>query len=756
MKTKPLFYLAAALLLAGCNATDLTEVNGKIDSLKNEVNTLTDRVAANENAIRVLQKASANSYAISSVEEFTAADGTSGWTIYFTNNAEPPITIYNGKNGKDGEQGSTATIDVEVKENCVVFTIGDQVVEIPLGKTFNLSFDRQSLGIAGGQTETLDYTLAGGDDKTTLDYIGGYDYKVVITKKAADRGTVAITAPDPAVSDRIAIIADDNAGHTSIKVIVIDALNYYANVTDVTEDIIPAEGGTVSATVTSNIDNYTLDIDQEWLSLIETRAETTKTYTFQAEANDGFELRTVTVTVRDADNVPVQQFSFAQAGKEFDPGNGTQENPYRLRTYNDLCNLREKMVPQGNTDNPQYVYVELFNDIDCEGRSMYEVDGSGERPIHFDGKNHTVRNIGVHRMTMFGFLWGTVKNLNIENAHWNGSNYYEGGFAAGEHGGILCATVGLVGWGRNHAGHVENVHIYNSSVEYGCNPGDVGWQGSAGILCGELAYEGSSIKNCSAENCTITGDFYTGGLVGIANGKCGKVTIENCFTSGTVSSGATLPTGGDNNGDFFNPTSDNTFNVKLGYAGGIVGFAHNADIRNCYSTASCINTDTDRGVAGGIVAVIVGDTSVQNCWASGEIHSTINGGGIVGTSGFYYSYNNLVDGCIAWNDLIANAGGQNESGPVTGWYYFGTNGSGNSDTYAPNKASNGYSKEGLVVTLAGAGVDRSEFTGASYETGIPYYTGQVTSDIIGAAKVIGWDESVWDLSGELPKLFWQK
>ena len=749
MRTKHLVYLAAAALVLSCTPTDLSEVNGKINALQDQIDKLDDRIAANENAIRVLQKAGTDALYIEKVERFESADGSrSGWTIIFTDKTS--VTIYDGL---DGEAGQGAAIDVEVGEDSVTFILPGETIVIPLSKAFRLEFKEQKIGLAAGQTLSLDYTITGATPETTVDYIGGLDYKITITP-AEDKasGKVEITAPDPVVSDRIAIIADDNNGHTSVKVIVIDALNVYAIVTDITADPIPAEGGTVEATITSNIDGYTLDIDVDWLAITATKAETTLTYTFTAQPNESYEGRTANVAVKDAEGTEVQKFSFFQQAKEFDPGNGTEENPYRLRTYDELCNLRDKMIWQGDRlDNPQFVYVELASDIDCGGRSMYEVDGSGERPIHFDGKGHTVSNIGVHRMTMFGFLWGTIKNLNIDNAHWNGSNYYEGDFAAGEHGGILCATVGLVGWGRNHAGHVENVHIYNSSVEYGCNPGDVGWNGSAGIICGELAYEGSSIVNCSAENCTVTGDFMTGLLVGVANGKCGKVTIENCFTSGTVNGGAVLPTG-DSGGDFLNPFSINSYNVKLGYTGGIVGGAHNAEIKNCYSTAAVNNTDTERGVAGDIAGVLIQNALVKNCWSGGEIHSTVNGGGIVGSSSFYISEGNAIEGCIAWNDLVANANGPVDSGPVAGWFHYGANGGGGA---TPNTATGNYSKTSLVVTIEGNPVDRSA---DAYDeaTGYGWVTGTQTDDIIGAAKAIGWDESIWDLSGELPVLKWQK
>ena len=757
MKVKHLLFLSAAVLAFGCQKTDLSQVNDRMDDLEELVGKFDERISANENALRVITQATANMVYITDVQPFTSADGSkTGWTITFTDKTS--ITVYNGLNGTDGQDGQTPSIDVEVQEDCVVFILPDKTVTIPLSKPFSLDFKEQNVGIAAGQTLSLEYTITGATPETTVDYIGGLNYKVKIIpgNDGNASGKVELTAPDPAVNDRIAFIADDNNGHTSIKVIVLDALNQYATVTDITEGPIPAEGGTVEATVTSNIDGYTLDIDQAWLTVVGTRAETVKTYTFQAEANETYDIRTATVTVKDAEGTAVQSFSFVQEAKVFDPGDGSEANPYRLRTRDDLLGLRDKLIPQGNTDNPQYVYFEMVNDIDCGNASLYEFDPSGERPIHFDGKGYTLRNVGVHRMTIFGFLWGTVKNLNIDNAHWNGSDYHEGGQTPGEHGAILCATVGLVGWGRNHAGHVENVHITNSSVEYKCNPGDVGWNGSAGIICGELAYEGSSIVNCSAENCTISGDFETGGLVGVANGKCGKVIIENCFTSGTLTCDAVRPEGPSGD-DFLNPYNVNSFNVECGYGGGIVGTAHNAEIKNCYSTMTVTNTHPGRGYAGGIVGCVINDVLVENCWAGGNIEGTVNAGGIIGCSAFYHSSNDSVKGSIAWNDLVCNHG-ESKIGAITGWFQHGEGGNG-AEGYIPHTAENNFHKSTLVILHNGEepadGFDR--YADYHHETeGWWWVSGQATDDIIGAAKTIGWDQGIWDLSGATPKLFWQK
>jgi hypothetical protein len=94
-----------------------------------------------------------------------------------------------------------------------------------------------------------------------------------------------------------------------------------------------------------------------------------------------------------------------------------------------------------------------------------------------------------------------------------------------------------------------------------------------------------------------------GGIAGINNG-----TIENCYTTGTISGSI---------GSSF---------------GGIAG-AGNGTIRNCYSTVNITinnNTLTNARGIGGIIGYMTTGGTVQNCYATGNITGAQRVGGIAG------------------------------------------------------------------------------------------------------------------------------
>ena len=105
---KKLFYLltAAVLLLTSCREYDDSELIGRVDNLEERVSrleTLCNQMNTNISSLQTIVSALQQNDYITSVTPVTEGDATIGYTITFTQSA--PITIYHGKNGRDGQDG---------------------------------------------------------------------------------------------------------------------------------------------------------------------------------------------------------------------------------------------------------------------------------------------------------------------------------------------------------------------------------------------------------------------------------------------------------------------------------------------------------------------------------------------------------------------------------------------------------------------------------------------------------------------------
>ena len=169
------------------------------------------------------------------------------------------------------------------------------------------------------------------------------------------------------------------------------------------------------------------------------------------------------------------------------------------------------------------------------------------------------------------------------------------------------------------------------------------------------------VLNLTLENCTFrNGNMNNGAIAGILN----KGTIDNCtVTSCTISSETSGPS-----------------------SGGIVGELFGGSITNCTVSGSTIAaTSTTGGLAGGIVAYIMGSATVSGCQVTGtdEKPTTITcssnyydsasncTGGIVGNcSDFNYDVISISNNKVSGNTTISsvdNYGGDNTcAGAIVG------------------------------------------------------------------------------------------
>ena len=148
-----------------------------------------------------------------------------------------------------------------------------------------------------------------------------------------------------------------------------------------------------------------------------------------------------------------------------------------------------------------YTNCTLAADIDMAGQSWTTI--SRDYYGTFDGAGRTISQISGG---LFEDVYGTVKNLTIQEASVSGSRNYTGMIAD-----------------ELSRGNIENCHVVGGTVT-----GDTHAGGVAGII-----YSQATVRACSS-SATVNGSTFTGGIAGQNNG-----TILSCHATGTVT--ATSP-----------------------------------------------------------------------------------------------------------------------------------------------------------------------------------------------------------------------
>lgn len=146
-------------------------------------------------------------------------------------------------------------LDAEGKN--VIFTFQDNstitIPVVPVVKKLQLLFDEtQIASIMSGATATVDYEISGPEDETVeFDTFENNGYKVVVTPADATKGTIAVTAPDPAVKGKVLFILTGSKGSSFVKTVTINANP--AVTPDKTEYNVDSKAGEVEITVAANI-----------------------------------------------------------------------------------------------------------------------------------------------------------------------------------------------------------------------------------------------------------------------------------------------------------------------------------------------------------------------------------------------------------------------------------------------------------------------------------------------------------------------
>jgi hypothetical protein len=291
-------------------------------------------------------------------------------------------------------------------------------------------------------------------------------------------------------------------------------------------------------------------------------------------------------------------------------GAGTEADPYRIYTKEELANMNAK---------GHYI---LMNDIDLSSVSNWTpIAENSTISGSFNGQNYTISGLTVNSTNSNAGLFAactdmTIKNLNLAVKKISGSG----------------AVGSLVAKSTNS--QFENCHVTITSSIKGVN--------EVGGLIG-LAQKGTIIKNSSVTG-VVQGGSSVGGVVGSLNGKISKSTYNGTITS-TTSSAKLGGIVGVNAASVSECKSSGKVacTASGSIVGGLIGENGKYSIENCYSTM----TVTANKYAGGLVGYNYG--KITKCYASGNLTSTTNAGGVVG-------YNDgtsaVVSYCCAMNNEI--------------------------------------------------------------------------------------------------------
>ena len=193
-------------------------------------------------------------------------------------------------------------------------------------------------------------------------------------------------------------------------------------------------------------------------------------------------------------------------------GTGTLSDPYIINTEYDLDRLKQSV---SNGSSFEGIYFKLGSDI--YGGNLSTIGESSDKPFkgHFDGNGYAITGL---RRCLFGYMYGTVKNLTL----------LEADVSSQSDGAILAMYVGD-GEGSMNA---EISNCYASGIVNVKK----GWSEAItaiGGLCNHI-YAGAKVHDCyfkgtlQASNDYISGNYMAAGIAVFNNNKNG---IYNCYAS---------------------------------------------------------------------------------------------------------------------------------------------------------------------------------------------------------------------------------
>lgn len=378
-----------------------------------------------------------------------------------------------------------------------------------------------------------------------------------------------------------------------------------------------------------------------------------KTYVFSDIFEAGTYYIFCVVTATDSTNPENYEQTVSEAYKvtykEVDldvlEGSGTAEDPYQLKTTQDLVYLQQWVNKDGRSF--ENIYFKMVNDItlpedwepigctkDGTPKPNYGLNFNVFKGV-FDGGGHTL-TVPKGGLPLFGCVWNTtVQNLNIYGEEIAGCGLVNNLIGVGMSGdavtidnvkllsgtktlksGLVSDVFGLNGYAACSAGFL--VTIRNCTVEEGVVIGYTGTESKIGSLAG--IFQGT-IENC-VSYATVQGKDYVGGLVGTQdNAVAKKCEITNSQFHGSVSASGK-------------------------FAGGIMGGGY------------CVNDSAPNGKK----------PDISGCKVTGTVTGKKCVGGITGGDEYTVQTWDNVPSKVSGNNFTGKVSGEEYVGGIIGYY----------------------------------------------------------------------------------------
>lgn len=320
------------------------------------------------------------------------------------------------------------------------------------------------------------------------------------------------------------------------------------------------------------------------------------------------------------------------------PGSGTEEDPFRIYTAEDL---------QGASNQG---YYKLMNDIDLTTwinensptKGWPAIGRNSGEMTYIDGDNHKVTGLWMNTNENYNGLFsnfsaGEIKNLKVVVASGKkvkGGDYTGVLIGRNANGSIINCTISGDVEGTVHtggiAGYVEGSTLrhlsYTGNVSSAADNAFIGGMIGQTLNCEISACEANATMNATGKGNAEgeNGFFKIGGLVGESKGgTISQCKAQNNLTA-TGENGYAGGLAGYSESHVTQSVSTGTVTASgsNSYTGGLVGYAL-AGIDNSYSTAQT----TGSLFTGGLVGYTF--NAIDKCYAKGNVYGVRFGAGIV-------------------------------------------------------------------------------------------------------------------------------
>ncbi|MDD6324529.1 MAG: Ig-like domain-containing protein [Lachnospiraceae bacterium] len=359
-------------------------------------------------------------------------------------------------------------------------------------------------------------------------------------------------------------------------------------------------------------------------------------------------------------------------------GNGSESNPYQLKTAEDLEALREKV----NTDGYSFdgMHFQMMADITLPSNwkpigglaTGHGLSENGKYLWAFsgilDGANHTL-TVADGGKPLFNYTReATIENLKLYGKQIDGYGLIDrytvdygtdGNYNTGCPdtavirnvtllSGMSTKKAGLIG---GYASGANDIEIENCTAEAGVIIGYTGQESGIGTFAGGF---NGVMRNCTSA-ATVCGVDKVGGLVGAKGQSMGACTVTNSSFTGTVMASGK-------------------------WAGGILGSGYEASSAPNTPVASVKNCYVAGKVSGGsnVGGIFGGEPSCKQCWG--------NGSGAI-TNNFFYG---TVSGSSNVGAIVGYLRGFDKFQGISNNYYLDTCG-----------AASGIGGIGTILTISG-------------------------------------------------------